>query len=469
MAKTLGLVITDGVGFRNFILSGFLRHLKREFDRTIIFSALPGDVFRDYLDDDLVIIEELVEYREPGSTWFFRKLKEVAHLKRNETNNFGFQDNLALNASTAKTRRGKLTRIIYRIAQVFNSESQIDFYYRLQLKSLSQTSLKKQASELLGFHKPDLLFFTHQRPPYIAPLLLAAKENNIMTSSFIFSWDNLASKGRMAGDFDFYLVWSDLMKAELQEFYTRIKANQINVVGTPQFEFYRLPEYSSKKVSFFERFELNYNLKTICFSCGDVSTSANDEIYIRTIAEAIIDGKLREPVNFIVRTSPAEEPDRFKKIKEEFEFIIWNFPKWKQAREVHSELWSQRVPTREDSIDLRMLLEYSDIGINMCSTMSLDFMVFDKPVINPVFGNKENALYDDQRFLKFAHYNRVVESGAVAVAKNREELIKEINFSLENPLSRLDNQRKLLKLQIGAELQGTGERISQTLKDFSKN
>ena len=138
-------------------------------------------------------------------------------------------------------------------------------------------------------------------------------------------------------------------------------------------------------------------------------------------------------VNLVVRTSPAEDGSRFKEIKERFPFIIWNFPKWKITRQNHPEPWSQRVPFKEDIEDLRSLLEYCDLNINMCSTMSLDFMIFDKPVINPVFGNEKNELYNDQKYLKYAHYERVVQSGAVAIVKNKEELIESINFSLENP------------------------------------
>jgi hypothetical protein len=60
------------------------------------------------------------------------------------------------------------------------------------------------------------------------------------------------------------------------------------------------------------------------------------------------------------------------------------------------KLWSQRIPSTEDIKDLRALLQYADLNVNMCSTMSL-ILCFDKPVINN-FGNLENGLYNDQRF-----------------------------------------------------------------------
>ena len=100
--------------------------------------------------------------------------------------------------------------------------------------------------------------------------------------------------------------------------------------------------------------------------------------------------------------------------------------------------------------------------------MSLDAMFFDKPVINPVFGNKENGLYDDQRFLKFQHYKRVAESGAVAIVKDAVSLINEINSSMQNPNKRLEAQKQLLDLQISHPLKNTGKRIATIIKECIK-
>jgi len=236
-------------------------------------------------------------------------------------------------------------------------------------------------------------------------------------------------------------------------------------VGTPQFEPYVLERYYSSKTDFFNKFDLDPTLKTICFSCGDVSTSKNDPLYIETIALAIQSGILGN-VNLIVRTSPAETPERFLYLKEKFPFIKWNYPKWELSRQGHQETWSQRVPTVGDIMNLRALLAFCDVFVNMCSTMSLDAICFDKPVVNPVFGNSGNELYDDQRFLKYAHYERVVKSGAVAIAKTKEALINAINEALEKPTLRLNKQEKLLKLQVGKSLKDTSVNFIDSIKNI---
>lgn len=460
----LALVITDGVGFRNYVLSDFLNKAQHIFDEIIIFSGLPLSSFHGFEIENCTI-EVLEDFREPPKTWFFRKLKEIAHLQLHKNNNFGINDNLKNNYPKTNSKRGILTKLIFAWSHFFKSEKWIRKYYKLQQKSFSTATTTKRYVDLLKRHNPDILYFTHQRPPYIAPIILASEILKIKTATFIFSWDNLASKGRMSGNFDYYFVWSALMKKELLEFYKKVDESKVKIVGTPQFEPYVLERYSSKETYYYKQFKLEATKKTICFSCGDISTSRNDELYIETIADAISCGNICESVNLLVRTSPAEEPTRFSYLKEKYPFIAWNYPKWELSRADHQEAWSQRIPTAEDIKDLRSILTYSDVFINMCSTMSLDAMFFNKPVINPVFGNESNGLYNDQRFLKYRHYKKVIDSGAVAVVKNTNELINETNRSLNEPQLRLILQKNLLRLQIGCGLQGTSQRIVNNIKE----
>ena len=461
--KKLGVVITDGVGFRNFVLSDFLMEAEKEFDEVVILSCLPASV---YLGKTKLRIIELSVFEEHFKTWFFRKAKEVAHLQRFKKENFGFKDALTKNVSLQKSARGYATQFISRFTAVFNSENTIQKFKKLQDITFLTDSVTKEYRLLLEVENFDHLFFTHQRPPYIAPLVVEAKKYRIATSTFIFSWDNLASKGRMAADFENYLVWSDFMKNDLLTYYPKIKRDNISVVGTPQFEPYVLKRYAMLKEDFLKEFELDISKKIICFSCGDISTSKNDELYISTIAETI-ENNIIKNAQLLVRTSPAEDPIRFKEISEKYSFIKWNYPAWNVSRNEHQEAWSQRVPSINDVKILRALLDYSDLNVNMLSTMSLDFMLFDKPVINPVFGNADNELYNDQRFLKYNHIKTIVDTKASKIVKNKTELVDAINTYLQNPELNAENRKKLIDLHIGRPLQNTSKRIAQTLLQWS--
>lgn len=458
--KKLGIVITDGVGFRNFIMSDFIAEAAKQFDRVTIYSGLPISAFPTKLVKT-VDIRELTVFQEPRLTWFFRKWKEVAHLQRFKCF-YGMSDTLKSGYPKENSLRAILVKCIYAVTSIIHSGWSIKQIEKLQFSSFSKHKVTQSYLHLLATEQPTQLFFTHQRPPYLAPFLYAAIKNKIPTTTFIFSWDNLASKGRMLGTFDSFLVWSNLMKKELLHFYPNVTADKVKVVGTPQFEPYTMEQYNCSKDEFYTLFDLDKNKKIICYSCADASIGGNDPVVIQSIANAIRTAKIKD-CQLIVRTSPAEEATRFDAIKAEFPEIIWNNPKWILTRENHAEAWSQRIPSIEDIKDLRALLQYANLNVNMCSTMSLDFMLFDKPVINTVFGNLENGLYNDQRFLNYDHYKYVIDSGAVTIAKDEKELVEQINEALANPAGRSIQRKGLVSMQISESIEGTSKRIAQSL------
>ncbi|MBP4140506.1 hypothetical protein J3S90_01670 [Flavobacterium sp. P4023] len=463
--KNLGIVITDGVGFRNYILTEFIEEAKSNFDNVIIFSCLPKSVY-----DDLNLKCEIIEldvFTEKFKNWFFRKAKEVAHLQLNKNNNFGIQDNFNSNKTKSKSNRGYATRFIIKFTSLFHSEKWILRYNYWQQNSFKNNKVTKQYEELLKDNKITLLFFTHQRPPFIAPLIFVAQKQNIKTATFIFSWDNLASKGRMAGNFDNYLVWSNLMKTELLTFYKSVKQHQVEVVGTPQFEPFTYAKVGYAKESLIKKFNLDSKKPIVFFTCND-SSSENDPIYLDLLANFIQTNKLKKEVNLIVRTSPAEDPDRFKEIAEKYEFIKWNFPDWTITRYGHQEAWTQRVPSVQDLDDLKTLLQHCEFNINVLSTITLDAFIFDKPVINPVFGNTINCMFDDQKFLKYEHLRKLVDSKASEIVTNEESFLNAINKILSDGDDKSRERKDFNNLQIGKPLEGTSKRIATILRKWSQ-
>lgn len=461
--KKLGVVITDGVGFRNFILSDFISEAKNNFDTVVIYSCIPASAFEKYNLNCRIV--ELDQLNEKFITWFFRKAKEVAHLQLHRKNNFGIQDNFNSNKTKAKNPRGYATRFIYIMTALLHSESWILRFNKAQQLTFKNNPIGQLFSHQLKEDAIDILFFTHQRPPFIAPLIYQADKLKIKTVSFIFSWDNLASKGRMAGIFNHYLVWSDLMQSDLLHFYQSVKLHQIDVVGTPQFEPYVLERYKTNKKDFYEKFNLDALLPTILFTCND-SSSKNDPFYLELLADYIATNKIK--ANLIVRTSPADEPSRFLYIQEKYPFIKWNFPDWILTRENHAEPWTQRVPEYNDIVNLKSVLQFSDVIINVLSTIILDGFLFDKPSICPVFGSEERGLDSIEKFLDYAHLQQVENSNAVAIVKTEDEFLEAIHTVLKNPNMLLSEQKKFVDLEIGKPLEGTSKRIATTLSQWNE-
>ena len=45
----IGIVITDGVGFRNFILSDFIKELEINYEKVVIYSFIPAHIYKPYI------------------------------------------------------------------------------------------------------------------------------------------------------------------------------------------------------------------------------------------------------------------------------------------------------------------------------------------------------------------------------------------------------------------------------------
>ena len=84
---------------------------------------------------------------------------------------------------------------------------------------------------------------------------------------------------------------------------------------------------------------------------------------------------------------------------------------------------NERVAAKEFLEDLSDTLYYSDVTINTASTMSLDAIAHDKPVINIAFDMVDKPYFKSvERYYEFVHYQPIIDSNATSIAKNKIEL-----------------------------------------------
>jgi hypothetical protein len=124
------------------------------------------------------------------------------------------------------------------------------------------------------------------------------------------------------------------------------------------------------------------------------------------------------------------------------------------------------LPMEDDVRFLANLVYHSDLNINFGSTMSLDFAVHDKPVVNVAFDVADPPhfgmpLYDF--CLQFDHYRPVVELAAARFARSAEELADHVNAYLKDPSLDREGRRRLAELEVGQPLGTSTDRILEAL------
>ena len=126
-------------------------------------------------------------------------------------------------------------------------------------------------------------------------------------------------------------------------------------------------------------------------------------------------------------------------------------------------------PTKADVIHLASTLKYSDLIINVSSTLVIEAAIFDTPIINIGFDGYQNKSYLEsvRRYYDYyTHYLNIIKSGGVKIAKSPGELISLINQYLENPSLDKEGRKRIVQEQLWKFDGKSAERVAEYVAKF---
>lgn len=409
---------------------------------------------------DRVQWAHLLPHRESAASFMLRYITGEAHMYQCNTHAMRH----TLGRRIQGSRKNRIARgTARRIAKMCASRFAIKRLAALHGTMEGAVAEVRHYRELLTRHDVRVLFCSHQRPPEILPVVLAAKAIGVRTGTFIFSWDNLSTKARIAAPFDDYFVWSDLMRQELLTYYPDVSESQVHIVGTPQFDPYADSTLLWSRQDFFARIGADPSRPLICYSGGDTGTCPEDQFHVRTVLEEIRSGRIRHNPQIVLRPMPVDHGVRYRSLREEFPELIYCAPDWVHPR---SGNWSDVLPLPSDVQFLANLTTHSDLNINVASTMTLDFAIHDKPIVNIAFDIAEPPVLGvpiADLYYQFEHYRPVIQLGAARIAHSRDALVEHVNAYLDDPTLDREGRAALVALEVGTQLGGSGQRLVERL------
>ena len=413
------LLFPDGVGIRNYLYSDVFKGMEKEL---VLFHAF--DAKTEQAVKDITAIQNALtipKYTESLKEKFLRELICLARLKHNVKT----VENPTILTNWKSNHKGIFKTLFYKCIEIasygFMSYERILKLEQWYQKTIRNTNFYKEVREILVAIAPEKLFCSHQRGVQCAPIFAAAQDLGIETITVIYSWDNLP-KARMALQADKYLVWSDYMQQELKLYYPEIKEQQIFVTGTPQFECYHQPENIIPKDVFYERYNLDTHKKIICYSGDDVLTCPDDPLYLADLADELVKHNLEAEYQILLRRCPVDISGRFDAIISKYPDLIrqapplWNF-------ETNSN-WITIYPLPDDVKLLVSTAYYSDVVVNLGSTMAFDFGMFKKPCIYINYDQevKVNPNWSVQKIYNFQHFKSMPSKNVVVWWQQKEEI-----------------------------------------------
>ncbi len=453
-ARRIVTLVPRGEVIRNFVHTGALDQVADHADVTLL-TVLTNPEIDDTLRERYGEIYPLEEYDERWLVRFQREIIDISHNRwlwsRAARERSRLRDSEAVTVGQKSKRAAKKL-----IGYPFATRTGLSLLERAERTSSRWLRTTRRYESLFKKLKPSLVFNgSHIHSRNAIQAVQAAQWLGIPTATFIFSWDNLTSQGRITMPYDYFLVWSEPLKRQLLEMYDWVNEDHVFVTGTPQFDFHFRPEFYLDRDEYCRQIGADPERPIVFYATGMANHMPGEPEIVEHIADML--ETMEAKPQLMVRVYPKDQTGRFDELKKRRPDILFPEVAWEAA-------WL--TPKAEDSYALVNALRHCALGINVASTVSLELCMFDKPVINvgynPESVGADVLSYAD--YYEFDHFKPVVESGAVEVARSREEMASLIASALAEPGARSAERSKLVEDMFGSTLDGnSGKRVAQVL------
>lgn len=458
------LLFPDGVGIRNYLYSKVFKGLENNL---VLFHNFDYETVSSISENTSISDSFIIPvYNESIKEKFLRELICLSRLYFNADR----VENNSILAYWKWNQSSFSKKIFYKLIECIAPFSK-DYSRILKLERKYQLEIRRnpfyfEVKDILKKVNPRVVFCSHQRSLKAATIFAAATDLGIKTTTVIYSWDNLP-KARMALSADNYLVWSTYMKNEMELYYPEIPEEKIHITGSPQFEFYRDENNIIDKDIFYKKYSLDPNKKIICFSGDDTLTSPDDPSYLRDLADEIVKAKLQDKYQILLRRCPVDFSGRFETVVNEHKDLIkeavplWHFNSSKE--------WSAVYPSVDDVKLLVSTAFYSEVVVNVGSTMAFDFAMFNKPCVFINYDQSAKNIEDwsVQTIYKFQHFRSMPNKESVIWLNSKEEIIEKVITNKNNYSDRF--MKKWFNVVLDSKENSASANINEMITNSHKN
>ncbi|MBZ0319437.1 MAG: hypothetical protein K8L91_23705 [Anaerolineae bacterium] len=453
------IIIPRGEAVRNFLYSDTLRVLSENATITLL-SVIHDEVFAARFGPLVEQIVPLLEHDEPRWIRQYRSLVHNAHFCWLGSGvarwRFEYGDSLFDTLPQKVFRNGYKTFLrLLANRPVLDALTSAERYFAVRFVKTDDLR------ELYEQIQPDLVFNTSHVHGHASDLPMhVAYSMGIPTAGFIFSWDNLTSRSRIYVPYNYYLVWNGHMHDELLHIYSDISPEQVFITGTPQFDFHFKPEHRLSREELANRLGIDPARPFILYTTGIDRHFPKEHLTVRLVIDLLKELDVDPKPQLVVRTYAKGTSKEMLELAERkdphvvFPPVMWD-KKW-------------FMPAEEDISLYSSLLHETCLGINAASTVTLELLMLDKPVINLGFDPPDSNLHHRDRYGKhvdeFDHFIPVRNSGATMIARAVEDMRNMLYQGLTDPNANRDARKRFISQMFGEMLDGkSGERIANTL------
>ena len=439
-------IVPRGEVLRNFVYTGAFDEVAKMAELSLL-SVTPNRDLEEMLKHRYGNVFQLPDVPEKWLVNMQREILDMAHGRWLWSE--ASRERWRLRSVEAETIGSRIKLRAKRAAcRPFANRKGLRLLSKIERASSRRLSTTNEYIELFRKLQPSLVFNgSHVHSRVAVQAVQAAQWLGIKTATFIFSWDNLTSQGRIMLPYDYYLVWNEAIREQLLEMYDWLQPEQVFVTGTPQFDFHFRPEFYWTREEFCARVGADPQRPFVLYSTGMANHMPGEPQIVEGIADMLKEMTDLGSPQLLVRVYPKDLTGRFEELKNRRADILFPVVPWEAA-------W--HTPRYEDAYLLTNTLRHAALGINVASTVSLELCMFDKPVINVGYNPPEVSAdtLSYARYYEFDHYRPVVDSGAVMLARSETGMRALLRQALINPEADTKQRQSLIEKMFGSTLDG---------------
>ncbi len=449
--------------------------------RMVLHSLIPDEAERQGLsigvlcpsgDDDAVV--ELARSR--GVSGYGVRSPTVAQeLLTSDIQRYLFEDVMGNPALKARhlTRMDAGTRRVFRYSSPvlagLNRVAQ-SFAPLPRLAAKLQTKLlrSEKIASLLESINPKTVVATYPVNPFEAVALNEAKRLGIHTTIHLLSWDNISSKGRFPVAADSYVSWGPIMTGELHEKY-RVRASEVFECGVPHFDAHQKKRTSTEVASEVAQVGLDPSRPYLFFGMSSPIFAPREIDIVEWLAKRVSENAFGSEMQLLVRPHPQNVTGnmadtswlpRLKALSNSR--VAVDYPKLNRSK----LQWNLHT---DDLEHLVRLIHGCRVSLNSGSTLAIDAILQDKPVILTPFDANDDSIpwhKSARRLPEYTHLRKLIELGGLRCASDFDSLAAAIHRYIAAPRLDEEGRSKTRKEQCGECDGRAAERVVKALGEI---
>lgn len=444
--KTIFITIFEGVEAKNILRTDILPTLLEEKDLRIVLFTKSEDK-RDYysreFSDPRLIYEVVARPTLKGFDKIFGYLKFL--LLKTETKDLQRRIKLRNDRNYLSYVSSTILNFLLARASVRRCMRFLDF----------QLVRNRMYAPYFDTYNPDLVFLAHLFDEPEIHLLREAKQRGVLTIGFINSWDKVTARCMMRLLPNKTIVFNDLVKRDLVA-YNEINERDIFVSGIPQYDHYFKDTFLSRE-DFFKSIGIDPRKQLIVYAPMGKAYSNSDWDIIDLLYAMKNNGEFGSNAELLVRF----QPNDFIKDEElqKRPWLIYDYP-GKRFSTTRGVDWDMDA---SDLKHLRNTLKHMSVLICYASSMSIDGVIFGKPVININFELEplESLSKPATFYYGLTHYKEALATGGIKLVGSKKELISAVKAYLGNSLLDENERARLVNEQCKFTDGMSGKRIGE--------